>query len=268
MERSYIYDDIIFEGRNKDYGAYQLRHVVGKNTLRGVLMAIALFLFVVFSAQYHIFSFLASAKKDKEVSIQMSDIELPPPPPPPLNAPPPPPPSPVVRPTIKFVEMIAKKDEEVVEEEPITKQEEIKEAQVSTITQKGDINAKVIIEEVSTGIGPVEPVTTKEPDIFDRAEVMPSFPGGLNALIKYFHDNIKYPSLARESGLEGKVIVKFYVDIDGTVRDPQVIKDGVGGGSADEAVRVCKSMPKWTPGSQRGKNVKVYYTLPVIFKLQ
>jgi protein TonB len=83
----------------------------------------------------------------------------------------------------------------------------------------------------------------------------------------FLKKNISYPSLARENGLEGKVIVKFYVDTDGRVKDPVVLKDGVGGGCADEALRVIKKMPPWTPGTQRGKPVKVYYTLPVSFKL-
>jgi protein TonB len=263
------WDDIIFEGRNKDYGAYQLRRQTEKNKLRGVLIAIAAFLFIVFSSQFHLFSFLASSKKEKEVSLEMTNVELPPPPPPPVEAPPPPPPPPPVRPTIKFVEMIAKEDEKVAEEQPITKVEEIKETQVSTATQEGDVNAKAIIDP---GPGPVTaapaPEAPKEPEIFDRAEVMPSYPGGVPELMKFLQKNIRYPSLARENGLEGKVIVKFYVDKDGTVRDPVVLKDGVGGGCADEAIRVIKSMPKWTPGSQRGKSVKVYYTLPVTFKLQ
>ena len=96
---------------------------------------------------------------------------------------------------------------------------------------------------------------------------MPNFPGGITELMGFLKKNILYPSLARENGLEGKVIVKFYVDTDGTVREPVVLKDGVGGGCADEAIRVIKKMPKWTPGTQRGKPVKVYYTLPVSFKL-
>lgn len=162
--------------------------------------------------------------------------------------------------------MIAKEDEKVAEEIPITKVEEIKETQVASTTQEGDINAKAIIED--KGSGPGAPEAPKEPEIFDRAEVMPGYPGGVPELMKFLQKNIRYPSLARENGLEGKVIVKFYIDTDGTVRDPLVLKDGVGGGCGDEAVRVVKAMPKWTPGSQRGKTVKVYYTLPVTFKLQ
>jgi protein TonB len=261
------WDDIIFDNLNKDYGAYVLRGLIGKHTLRGFIIAMGAFVVFVLLAQFNVFSVFG--KKDTEVNVELTDIQIEEVKPPDIAPPPPPPPPPPpVRPTIKFVEMIAKKDEEVPEEQEITKQEEIQETQVSNVTQEGDKNAKVIIEEVvSTGTGP-EPEAPKEPEIFDRAEVNPAFPGGPTELLKFLQKNIKYPNLARENGLEGKVIVKFYVDTDGTVRDPQVLKDGVGGGCAEEAIRVCKSMPKWTPGSQRGKNVKVYYTLPVTFKLQ
>ncbi len=266
-------DEIVFEQRNKSYGAFELRQLIDRHKVKGLLIAVAFFTFVVLASQFKIFAFLGNLTKEKEVNIEMTDVELPPPPPPPVDAPPPPPPPPPpVRPTIKFVEMIAKKDEEVQQQEEIVKQEEIK-VDVSTSTQKGDENAKAIIEEPKvTGNGPAvvvapEPEAPKEPEIFDRAEVMPSFPGGVVELMGFLRKNIMYPSLARENGLEGKVIVKFYVDTDGKVKDPVVLKDGVGGGCADEAIRVVKKMPPWTPGTQRGKPVKVYYTLPVSFKL-
>lgn len=265
-------DEIVFEKRNKSYGAFELRQLIDRHKLKGLLIAIAFFTFVVLSSQFNLFSFLTKSKEEKSVDITMTDVDIPPPPPPPVDAPPPPPPPPPpVRPTVKFVEMIAKKDEEVTKQEEVVKQEEIK-VDVSTKTQKGDENAKAIITD-NTGNGPAvnttpEPPPPKEPEIFDRAEVMPSYPGGVPELMKFLMKNIRYPSLARENGLEGKVIVKFYIDTDGTVKDPTVLKDGVGGGCGDEAIRVIKAMPKWTPGSQRGKAVKVYYTLPVTFKLQ
>ncbi len=259
-------DEIVFEKRNKEYGAFELRKLIDRHQVKGLLVAVIFFTSFVLASQFNLFSLLSKLAGEKEVNIEMTDIELPPPPPPPVDAPPPPPPPPV-RPTIKFVEMIAKKDEEVAEQE-ITKQEEIKETQISTETKEGDKDAKEIIVE-KPGAGPApEPEAPKEPEIFDRAEVMPVYPGGVPELMKFLQKNIRYPSLARENGLEGKVIVKFYIDTDGTVREPSVLKDGVGGGCGDEAIRVVKSMPKWTPGSQRGKSVKVYYTLPVTFKLQ
>jgi len=108
--------------------------------------------------------------------------------------------------------------------------------------------------------------STKEVEIFDRTEVMPRFPGGPEQMMKYLSKNIKYPELARKNGLQGKVVIKFYIDVDGTVKEPVVLKDGVGGGCAEEAMRVISMMPKWSPGTQRGKAVKVYYVLPVTFK--
>ena len=107
----------------------------------------------------------------------------------------------------------------------------------------------------------------REPEIFDRAEVMPTFPGGALELMKFLSKNIRYPEIARENGLQGKVIIRFIVDIDGSIIEPIVLKDGIGGGCAEEAMRVISSMPKWIPGSQRGTPVKVYYVLPVTFKL-
>lgn len=109
--------------------------------------------------------------------------------------------------------------------------------------------------------------TIKQIEIFERAEVMPIFPGGTVELMKYLSSNIRYPKLARENGLQGKVIIKFYIDIDGSVKEPVILKDGVGGGCSEESIRVINSMPKWTPGSQRGKPVRVYYTLPITYKL-
>lgn len=107
--------------------------------------------------------------------------------------------------------------------------------------------------------------TTSE--IFDRAEVMPYFPGGAIELMRFLSNNIHYPKLAQENNLEGKVIIKFTVDTDGSVTNPIVLKDAVGGGCAEEAIRVIQLMPKWKPGIQRGVPVKVFYTLPVSFKL-
>ncbi|MDB5229160.1 MAG: outer rane transport energization protein TonB [Bacteroidota bacterium] len=106
------------------------------------------------------------------------------------------------------------------------------------------------------------------PDVLALAEVMPQFPGGTSALYSYLQHSIRYPAQARENGLQGKVIVRFYVDTDGSVKDPMIIKDETKSDCAQEAIRVCNSMPKWTPGSDKGKFVKVSYTLPITFKVQ
>ena len=96
---------------------------------------------------------------------------------------------------------------------------------------------------------------------------MPEFPGGTAALMKYLSGNIKYPTISQETGSQGKVIVQFVVDKDGTITNPEVVR-GVDPYLDKEAVRVISSMPKWKPGVQNGKKVRVKYTVPVMFRLQ
>ena len=103
--------------------------------------------------------------------------------------------------------------------------------------------------------------------IFVVVESMPSFPGGVSELMKYFHKNLKYPTLAKESGIQGIVFVTFVVEKDGSVTDVRVLR-GIGGGCDEEAIRVAKDMPSWIPGKQRNIPVRVSFNLPVRFKLQ
>ena len=111
-----------------------------------------------------------------------------------------------------------------------------------------------------------EEIVESEP-IFVVVETMPSFPGGISELMKYFHKNIKYPALAKESGIQGIVFITFVVEKDGSVTDVCVLR-GIGGGCDEEAIRVVEGMPCWTPGKQRNIPVRVSFNLPVKFKLQ
>jgi len=133
------------------------------------------------------------------------------------------------------------------------------------------MDASPIIEAESTESTSKQIVETtegyQESEVFDRAEVMPQFPGGVEKMMLYLKTNLQYPQTAKQNGLEGKVIIKFVIDVDGSIKDPVILKDGIGGGCGDEAIRLVKSMPKWKPGEQRGKPAKVYYTLPVTFRL-
>jgi periplasmic protein TonB len=106
----------------------------------------------------------------------------------------------------------------------------------------------------------------EEVQIFTVVESMPSFPGGEAARIQFLNDNIKYPQMARESGIQGRVFVTFVVERDGSVTDVKVLR-GIGGGCDEEAVRVIQNMPKWEPGKQRGKPVRVQFNMPILFKL-
>jgi len=106
----------------------------------------------------------------------------------------------------------------------------------------------------------------EEQQIFTVVESMPGFPGGDAARIKYLNENIKYPQMARESGIQGRVFVTFVVEKDGSVTDVRVLR-GIGGGCDEEAIRVIQNMPKWVPGKQRGKPVRVQFNMPILFKL-
>ena len=98
-------------------------------------------------------------------------------------------------------------------------------------------------------------------------EQQPEFPGGQAELLKYLGKNINYPPIAQENGIEGTAVVRFVVNETGGISDIQIIRD-IGGGCGKESVRVVKNMPNWKPGRQRGQAVKVYFTLPVRFKLE
>jgi len=109
--------------------------------------------------------------------------------------------------------------------------------------------------------------TTVRGEVFQLVEKMPQFPGGEEALIEYLVNNIRYPKEAKESNIQGTVYLSFVIEIDGTVTNVKVLR-GIGGGCDEEAVRVIEGMPKWTPGYQRGKPVRVQYNLPIKFVLQ
>ena len=171
-------------------------------------------------------------------------------------------------------------DEEMVE---ITKQEEPKPQPVEVPKQTTqleiveddvevediEINAEVDQTEVIEEYVPVEveEEEVSETEVFTIVEEMPAYPGGDAKLYEYLGKNIKYPQIARESGIQGRVFVNFVVEPDGSVSNVKVMR-GIGGGCDEEAVRVIKTMPKWKPGKQRGKAVRVTYTIPVVFKLQ
>ena len=120
--------------------------------------------------------------------------------------------------------------------------------------------------EVEEYVAPVEEEEEEEAQIFTVVESMPSFPGGPKARIRYLAENIKYPQMARESGIQGRVFVTFVVETDGSVTDVKIMR-GIGGGCDEEALRVIKNMPKWNPGKQRGKPVRVQFNMPILFKL-
>lgn len=124
------------------------------------------------------------------------------------------------------------------------------------------------IEIAAPVAAPVEQEEEVVEEVFVVVEKMPEFPGGQAALFKYLSENVKYPVIAQENGIQGRVICQFVVNKDGSIVDVEVVRSGGDASLDKEAIRVIKSMPKWSPGQQRGKAVRVKYTVPVNFKLQ
>ena len=138
------------------------------------------------------------------------------------------------------------------------------EVEESTIQASDDTQAAV---EVKYTPVEVEEEDVEEQQIFQVVEEMPEFPGGMSECMKFLGKNIKYPTISQENGVQGRVIVQFVVNRDGSIVDPVVVR-GVDPYLDKEALRVIASMPKWKPGKQRGKAVRVKYTVPVMFRLQ
>ena len=162
--------------------------------------------------------------------------------------PPPPPPEPeVVTPT----ELNVVADNVEVDDVDINAEDDQNQAQQEYVAP--------VVETIEEDI--------KDEEIFVSVEKMPEFPGGEEKLYKYLRDNLKYPDMATQQNIQGKVYVQFVVEKDGSIANPKVLRD-IGGGCGDEALRVVRAMPKWNPGIQRTKKVRVQYTLPVNFQLE
>lgn len=134
------------------------------------------------------------------------------------------------------------------------------------IWQIGYTQTNELFEEDDLEIIEVEPQEEEEPEVFVIVEDMPEFPGGQEAMLEFLYSNIQYPKEASKNGIEGLIVVNFWVMEDGSLTNVEV-KRAIGGGCDEEAVRVIKSMPNWIPGKQRGKAVIVSYNLPVRFAL-
>ena len=259
--------DLIFSGKNKAYGAYQLREKSPKRHNIAVILVIVIAL-IGFSIPTLI---KMATPKQKEVMTEVTTLSQ-------LEEPeikqeemkrvePVAPPPPALKSSIKFTAPVIKKDEEVRDEDEIKSQQELTETKVaiSIADVKGND------EEHGKDIADLRQVVTQaepEPEkVFDMVEQMPQFPGGQAEMMQFISKNMKYPTIAQENGTQGRVTCQFVVGADGRVRDVNVLR-GVDPYLDKEAVRVIMSMPKWIPGKQNGKAVSVKYTIPVVFRLQ
>ena len=258
--------DLIFEGRNKDYGAYKMRARAARRLNFSVVLVIVIaavgfsiprLITMVTPEKKEVMTEVTTLSQLEEPEVKQEEVQ---------KVQPVAPPPPALKSSIKFTAPVIKKDEEVADEDQMKSQEELTESKVTISiadVQGTDEEGGVLVEDLKQVVteAPVEE------EVFDMVEQAPQFPGGPAELMSYLSKNIRYPVIAQENGIQGRVICQFVVGSDGSVRDIKVMR-GVDPSLDKEAIRVIQSMPKWIPGRQNGKAVSVRYTLPVTFKLQ
>ena len=282
MAKIDLYDpkwvDMIFAGKNKEYGAYQLRKGTSGRNIKALLILII--------AAALVGGFLAwkviEQKQAEEQQAYMEAMELaklqeqakkekkkPEPIKPKVEQKKE---IPVARETQKFTAPVIKKDELVKEENQVKQMDQLDDkVAVGTENKEGvkDRTVEAVRNDIAVAAPPPPPAPKPEVanKVFDVVEEMPSFPGGQGALMAFLSSNIKYPVVAQENGVQGRVIVGFVVEKDGSISDVKVMRS-VDPSLDREAQRVVKAMPKWKPGKQNGSAVRVKYTVPVVFRLQ
>ncbi len=241
-------DEIVFAHRNKEYGAYEIRKRYKKNVTKSLIIA---FIVLIITAGTPFIMALQNQGRnnivDETVQANLMDVKAPEDEPPP---PPPPPPPAEMEQQVKFTApvVVDSVDEKV---EMATTEEQV---------------ATTVNEEVTEVVETNEVIQEEEVVNFYVIEEKPEFPGGMDAINKWITENVKYPDVAKENGISGKVFVQFVIDKEGKVTDVQILR-GVDPYLDKEALRVISSMPAWTPGKQRGKPTKVAFQLPINFKL-
>lgn len=261
--------DIVFDGRNKSYGAYQLRKEYAKNLKRALILTMSaiLLLFLIYFFAGVIGDRMAANELDV-LDTELADINQDEPPPPPPPPPPVPPPPPEVN-QVKFTPPKIVKDEEVKPDEKI---EEIKEEQViSTQTIESENTNQIVQAPIDDQGSKVleAPGGDDENKIFNKVEVEAAFPGGEQAWVRYLRKNLD-PNVPIDNGApEGtyQVIIRFIVSKEGTISDVQS-ETGHGYGMEQEAMKIIKKGPKWTPALQNGRNVNAYRRQPITFVVQ
>ncbi len=252
-------NDIIFEKRNKAYGAYTLRKTYARHILIGGLIII--FAFGGGISAPTVISLIKGPEKIVKVEkkkLGKNSLKSAPP----LENTPPPPPPPLVKPpkTITLAVQIVHKEDIKSDDQQLDMSKLPKNIVPGTTTDlTGDVDFSVDKTLTSK-------VLDTKPKIFYSVEVMPQFPGGSDALNEFLSKNVQYPAMARELGKQGTVWVQFVVNEDGSIGDVQPLNK-IGAGCEEEAIRVVKLMPNFTPGIQNGKPVKVYYKVPFNFTL-
>lgn len=257
--------DVVFAKKNKNYGAYELRQTNAKNTTKSLFIASAIFILLFVGPKIYA---LLSGMLPEPPPEKITEVVMQPPPPinPDVKTPPPVEPPPPKEDQIKFPPPIVKPDNEVRDEEP-PKMEDLKKADPGQKTIEGDPTAD-IVQIAPAGEGPKQAQVVEDNTVYNfvSMENPPNYPGGLDKFYKYLGDNIKYPPMAAENNIQGKVLVSFTVEKDGSLTDLKVERK-LGYGTDEEAMRVLKLSKRWNPGMQNGKPVRVKYNIPISFNL-
>ena len=282
MAKIDLYDpkwvDLVFAGKNKEYGAYQLRKgTSGRNIKALLILVIAAALVGGFLAwkvieqkqaeeQQAYMEAMELAKLQQQAKKEEKKKEPVKPKIEPKKE------IPVARETQKFTAPVIKKDELVKEENQVKQMDKLDEkVAVGTENKEGTKSrlAEAVRSDIAVAAPPPPPAPKPEVSnkVFDVVEEMPHFPGGPAALQAFLSSNTKYPVVAQENGVQGRVIVSFVVERDGSITDVRVVRS-VDPSLDREASRVVRSMPRWSPGKQNGSTVRVKYTVPVVFRLQ
>lgn len=278
MSKIDLYDpkwvDMVFEGRNQSYGAYRLRKGTTKRNIMAIIIMLlaAALIAAIIGVQAIVeanqpkvavttgvnLSELAKQKKkakvDKKTPVKMEKKEE------------------VVKQvksSIKFTAPVIKKDEDVKPDQEMKSQNDLSSTKtaIGAFNVQGNDEGGQVLKATQTIIKQEPPVHEEVNKVFDVVEQMPSFPGGNAALMAYLSNNVKYPVVAQENGVQGRVIVSFVVERDGSITDVTIVRS-VDPSLDREAQRVVRSMPHWNPGKQNGSAVRVKYNVPVSFRLQ
>ena len=266
--------DLVFEGRNQAYGAYKLRKGTSKRNIWSLIIvalaAVLLFLGLQLQKMAE-----ANKKVENTEAVQLANLqekkkEAKVEKKPEVEKQEPEKVVEQVKSSVKFTAPVIKKDNEVKEEDEI-KLDEVQKSDkaVGSFNVQGNDEVGGAVLKAKDEIAAPEPPkhVVEETKIFTVVEQMPLFPGGDAALMGYLRDNIHYPTVAAENGVQGRVVVGFVVERDGSITDVNVLRS-VDPSLDREAMRVVKSMPRWTPGKQNGSAVRVKYQVPVTFRLQ
>ncbi len=253
------WEDIVFENRNKEYGAYLIRQIYSKHVVLSSVLALLIISFVLaFPSIAALFKGddLAAHKSKRKTTVSLEQ-------PPPINPDQPPPPNIPPPPTKTIIKFLPPKvtDKDVVEEEKMPTIDEIKKNDTGSENVEGP--GEVVFEE------PVAEVVSNGDanKIFVAVEQSAEFEGGFQAFYKWLNRTLRYPSDAKRMGQEGKVFIKFVIEPNGLISNVEVSK-GFFGSCDKEAIRVISMMPKWKPGKQGGRAVRQAYTLPITFKIE